>query len=180
MRKAKSRIKKKKIARRFPRPVENPAWPREEPVGNAISLPVRTRPSLLPFHELTSEDFERLCLRLSERGARVEAAWSYGKSGHTQHGIDVLVRVADDIFHVWQSKRYKKISKRTVNEAVDFFLKHKWAKQAQRFVLAAACGFESPFVIDAIEAARTALQAKNIEDEIGTGAGRRFLWARMG
>ena len=99
MRKAKSRIKKKKMARRTPRRVENPAWLRDDPVGKAVSLPVRTRPSLLPFHELAWEDFERLCLRLSERGARAEAAWSYGKSGHTQYGIDVLVRVADRDSH---------------------------------------------------------------------------------
>jgi hypothetical protein len=164
MRKAKSRIKKK-IVQRTPPPVENPAWLREDPIGNAVRLPVRTRPSLLPFHELTWEDFERLCLRLSERGARAEAAWSYGSSGHTQHGIDVLVRIADGVFHVWQSKRYKKISKGAVKEAVGFFLKHKWAKQARRFVLAIACGFESPAVIDAIEEARTALQAANIEFE---------------
>src|SRR5580692_5772054 len=135
MRKAKSRIKKKKVARRAPRPVENPAWLREDPVGNAISLPVRTRPSLLPFHDLTPEDFERLCLRLSERGAKAEAAWVYGKTGHAQHGIDVLIRIADGTFDVWQSKRYKKISKGAVNEAVAFFLKHKWTKQARRFVL---------------------------------------------
>ena len=165
MRKAKSRIKKKKIAQRAPRTLENPAWLREGPVGSAVSLPVRTRPSLLPFNQLTPEDFERLCLRLSERGARAEAAWSYGKSGHTQHGIDVLVRIDDGAFHVWQSKRYKKVSKGTVNEAVDFFLKHKWAKQARRFVLAVACGFDLPSVIETIEAARTALRAKNIEFE---------------
>lgn len=165
MRKAKSRIKKKKIARRRPRPVENPAWLREDPVGRAVRLPVRTRPSLLPFDELTPDDFERLCLRLSERGGKAEAAWAYGKSGHAQLGIDVLVRIADGAFHVWQSKRYKKISKGTVNGAVGFFLKHKWAKQAQRFVLAVACQFESPTVIDAIEAARTALQARHIEFE---------------
>jgi hypothetical protein len=165
MRKAKSRIKKKKILRRGPRAVQNPAWLREDPVGNAISLPVRTRPSLLPFHELTPEDFERLCLRLSERSATAEAAWVYGKTGHAQHGIDVLIRIADGAFHVWQSKRYKKITKATIKEAVAFFLKHKWAKQARRFVLAVACRFESPAVIDAIEAARTALRARNIELE---------------
>src|SRR5580704_15125653 len=148
MRKAKTRTKKKNVSRRTPRPVENPAWLREEPVGSAVSYPVRTRPGLLPFHELTWEDFERLCLRLSERGARAEAAWSYGKSGHMQHGIDVLVRIAGDAFHVWQSKRYKRCSKATINEAISFFLKHKWAKQARRFVLAVACGFDSPSVID--------------------------------
>lgn len=165
MRKAKSPIAKRNTVPRMPAPSENPAWLQEDPVGDAVSFPVRTRPSLLPLRELTWEDFERLCLQLSERGAQVEAAWSYGKSGHAQYGIDVLVRVANGAFHVWQSKRYAKLSARAVNEAIDLFLKHKWAKQAQRFVLAVACDFDSPAVIDAIEAARTKLQAKNIEFE---------------
>jgi hypothetical protein len=165
VRKAKSPIAKRNTAPHMPALSENPAWLREDPVGNAVSFPVRTRPGLLPLHELTWEDFERLCLRLSERGAQVEAAWSYGKSGHAQYGIDVLVRVANGAFHVWQSKRYAKLSARVVNEAIDLFLRHKWAKQAQRFVLAVACEFDSSAVIDAIEAARTKLQAKNIEFE---------------
>jgi NACHT domain len=165
MRKPTPRSKKKKTAPRSPRPVENPAWLREEPIGRALSFPVRTRPSLLPFLELTPEDFERLCLRLSERRAKVEAAWSYGKSGHSQYGIDVLVRIPDGVFHVWQSKRYRRFYKGTVEEAVKFFLKHKWAKRARRFVLAVACRFDSPTVIDGIEAARTELQAKNVEFE---------------
>jgi hypothetical protein len=166
MRKSKSRGKKKKIApKRTPRPVENPGWLREEPKGKAPKPPVRTQASLLPFTELKWEDFERLCLRLSERGANVEAAWSYGKSGHAQLGIDVLVRTPDGTFQVWQSKRYKSISKSAVIEAVRFFLKHKWSKQAARFVLAVACVFKSPGVVEAIEEARTALRAKNIEFE---------------
>jgi hypothetical protein len=165
MRKTKSRSKKKKVARSAPRPVVNPAWLRGDPIGSAPRLPVRTRPSLLPLHELTPQDFERLCLRLSERGGKSEAAWSYGKSGHSQHGIDVLVRVQGGDFNVWQSKRHKKVTKGSVKEAVRFFLKHKWAKQARRFVLAVACEFDSPPVVEAIEAAHAELEARNIEFE---------------
>jgi hypothetical protein len=165
MRKTKSRSMSKKIVRRAPRPEANPAWLREDPVGSALSFPVRTRPSLLPFPELTPQDFERLCLRLSERDGKVVAAWSYGKSGHSQLGIDVLVRVEGGDFNVWQSKRYKKISKATVKDAVSFFLEHKWATQARRFVLAVACSFDSPKVVEAIEAACTELHAKNIAFE---------------
>ena len=165
MRKPKSRGKKMKTAlkKRALRPVENPGWLREDPDGKAPKPPARPQASLLPFIELKWEDFERLCLRLSERGANVEAAWSYGKSGHAQHGIDILVRMPDSTFHVWQSKRYKSISKSAINEAVRFFLRHKWAKQATRFVLAVACEFKSPGVVEAIEEARTTLKARNIE-----------------
>jgi hypothetical protein len=87
------------------------------------------------------------------------------KSGHAQLGIDILVRMPDGTFHVWQSKRYKSISKSAVIETIWFFLKHKWSKQATRFVLAVACEFKSPGVVEVIEEARTALRAKNIEFE---------------
>ena len=166
MRKPKPRGKKKKgAAERAPQPTENPGWLRDEPEGKAPKPPVSTRAHLLPFTELTWENFERLCLRLSERGANVEAAWSYGKSGHAQHGIDVLVRTPDGVFNVWQSKRHKSITKAGIEAAVRHFLKRKWGQQAARFVLAVACEFDSPAVVEAIEAARTVLQAKNIEFE---------------
>ena len=165
MRKTKSLSRANKILRRPPRPEENPPWLREDPVGSALSFPVRTRPNLLPFRELTPQDFERLCLRLSEREGRVISAWSYGRSGQSQFGIDVLVRVENGDFNVWQSKRYRTMSKTTVKEAVRFFLKHKWAKQARRFVLAVACSFDSRMVVEAIETARAELASKNVAFE---------------
>jgi hypothetical protein len=68
----------------------------------------------------------------------------------------------DGTFHVWQSKRHGSITKGTITAAVRLFLKHKWAKQATRFVLAVACEFQSPAVVEAIEAARTRLQTQSI------------------
>src|SRR5258708_29625879 len=151
MRKPKPRGKKKKTAaKRAPRRIENPAWLHAEPEGKAPKPPVQTRADLLPFGDLTWENFERLCLRLSERGAKVEAAWSYGKSGHAQQGIDVLVRRPDGAFHVWQSKRYKSITKAGIKAAVRYFLERKWGQQAARFVLAVACEFSSPAIVEAI------------------------------
>jgi hypothetical protein len=133
MRKPKPRSKKKKAtANRVPLPIENLGWLRDEPDGKAPKPPAKIRPHLLPFTELTWENFERLCLRLSERGANVEAAWSYGKTGHTQHGIDVLVRMPDGVFNVWQSKRHKSITKTGIEAAVQHFLKRKWGPQAAR------------------------------------------------
>jgi len=155
-----------RAAKRAPRRIENPAWLREDPEGKAPKPPVRTRADLLlPFGDLKWENFERLCLRLSERKAKVEAAWSYGNSGHAQHGIDVLVRMPNGSFHVWQSKRYKSITKTGINAAVRCFLDQKWGQEAARFVLAVASEFSSPAVVEAIEAARTALQARNIAFE---------------
>lgn len=168
MRKSKSRGNRKtKIAsKKALRRIENPAWLQEEPEGKAPGPPVRTRAGLLlPFGELTWENFERLCLRVSERGAKVEAAWSYGKSGHTQHGIDILIRLPDSTYHAWQSKRYKSIRNSDVKASVDYFIKRKWGREASHFVLAVGCEFSSPKVIDAIEEARISLQAEHITFE---------------
>jgi hypothetical protein len=157
--------KKKKATGRAPARIENPSWLSEGPTGAAPRPPVRSRTGILPFTSLTWEDFERLCVRLAGRGADVEAAWAYGKSGHAQHGIDVLVRVPDGAFYVWQSKRHESISKAKIEAAVQYFLSRKWAKQATRFVLAVGCEFSSPAVVEAIEAARDKLHARNIEFE---------------
>lgn len=165
MPKRKPDTKKKKAAGRAPARIENPSWLREGPTGAAPNPPVRPRTDVLPFTSLTWEDFERLCVRLAERGANVEAAWAYGTSGHAQHGIDVLVRLPDGTYHVWQSKRHKSISKTKIDAAVQYFLRRKWGQRATRFVLAVACEFSSPAVIDAIEAARDKLRARNIEFE---------------
>ncbi|MEH2567133.1 NACHT domain-containing protein [Bradyrhizobium sp. AZCC 2289] len=165
MPKPKSGTKKKKAAGRAPARIENPSWLREDPTGAAPNPPVRPRTDVLPFTSLTWEDFERLCVRLAERGANVEAAWAYGKTGHAQHGIDVLVRLPDGTYHVWQSKRHTSISKAKIDAAVQYFLRRKWAQRATRFVLAVACEFSSPAVIDAIEAARDKLRARNIDFE---------------
>ena len=165
MPKRKPDTKKKKATARAPARIENPSWLRQGPTGTAPNPPVRPRTDVLPFTSLTWEDFERLCVRLAERGANVEAAWAYGKSGHAQHGIDVLVRLPDGTYHVWQSKRHTSMSKAKIDAAVQYFLRRKWGRRAARFVLAVACDFSSPAVIDAIEAARDKLRARNIEFE---------------
>ena len=167
MRRPKTRTRKKqRTATRAPPRVENPAWLRESPDGTAPKPPVRTRADLvLPFSELTPQNFERLCVRLAERGARVVATWAYGKSGHAQHGIDVLVRMTDGGFRVWQCKRHKSIKKAEIEAAVRHFLARKWGQDAARFVLAVGCEFSSPAVVEAVEAARTKLLRRNIAFE---------------
>jgi hypothetical protein len=145
--------------------MENPDWLRTGPTGAAPNPPVQSRSDALPFGGLSWENFERLCVRLAGLGATVEAAWAYGKTGHAQHGIDVLVRLADGTYHVWQSKRHKGISKAKIKNAVDFFLKRKWSREATRFVLAVSCDLSSPSVVEAIEAARDRLSARGIEFE---------------
>lgn len=148
---------------------ENPRWLTADPVGPGPLPPVQSKADLVPLLGIPWENFERLCRRLAECSGAVEKAWSYGGPGHAQRGIDVLVRMKDGTFEVWQSKRHKTFGPTQVRNAVDYFLRHEWAGQATRFVLALACPIhENPKAIDALEAARTALQAKGIAfDPVG-------------
>ncbi|MCK1354229.1 NACHT domain-containing protein [Bradyrhizobium sp. CW7] len=145
---------------------ENPRWLTSDPVGARPAPPIQAKVDALPFLGIPWENFERLCRKLAERGGAVEKAWCYGGPGHAQRGIDVLVRMKDGTFEVWQSKRHKKFGPTQVKSAVDYFLKHEWAEKAIRFVLALACPInEDPNAIDALEEARTALRAKGIAFE---------------
>jgi hypothetical protein len=68
--------------------------------------PVITRVQVLPFGELTWENFERLCYRLAGSAERVEYVARYGRSGQAQQGIDLFARMANGKYEVWQAKRY--------------------------------------------------------------------------
>ena len=82
--------------------------------------------------------------------------------GQAQFGIDILVRVTDGTFEVWQTKRYRRFTPADVREAIRLFLKHKWAEQAKKFVLAVACELDATTVVDAIETSRKQLRENSI------------------
>ena len=161
-------VKKKAAKRARPATREaNPSWLVSDPVGEPPKPPVVSRASNnLPFLQLRWEDFERLCRRAAALSGEVEAAWVYGGTGHKQLGIDILIRKKDCTFEVWQSKRHKKFGGPDVTAAIKLFLKHEWAKKAQRFVLAVACDLRDPKTIQAIEAQREKLSDRGIAFEV--------------
>lgn len=144
----------KKQGKRFVEPVpqENPEWLVSDPEGAAPPPPVQSRASKLPFESMEWENFERLCCRLAKCGGKVEQAQAYGTTGQAQFGIDILVRLTDGTFEVWETKRHRKFKPADVSAAIRLFLKHKWAAQAKKFVLAVACELDATTVVDAIEA----------------------------
>ncbi len=124
---------KQKSTKRPPTAEENPDWLLRSPEGGPPPPPVVTRATELPFTDLQWRDFERLCRRLAERDGNVEHVLTYGTPGQAQYGIDILVRLTDGTYEVWQSKRYKRIKPAEVSAAVDLFLKHRWANKAKKF-----------------------------------------------
>ena len=136
---------------------ENPDWLLHDPEGGLPPPPVAPRARALTFTDLEWRDFERLCRRLAECNGNVEHVLAYGTQGQAQYGIDILVRLTDGAYEVWQTKRYRQIRAADVRAATSLFLAHRWASQARKFVFAVACDLDNTGVVEAIEEARDRL-----------------------
>lgn len=148
---------------RKPKAIENPQWVREDPKVHSVPPPVAKNEWDLPFLKIDWQDFERLCRRLASVDDEVEATWAYGVAGQKQYGIDILVRMKDRRYSVWQTKRYRSVKPGDIKAAVEIFLDHTWSEKASRFVLAYACSIQTTGVIDAIESATVQLHQKGID-----------------
>lgn len=135
---------------------------KHDPSGHAVRPPVQSRGGELPFTEIGWQDFERLCCRLAGSGRHVEATWAYGEAGQKQYGIDILVRLPDGSYEVWQTKRYARANPSDIRTAIKIFLSHPWAEKATRLVLAYACPLRTTAVVEAIERARDQLAGRSI------------------
>ena len=144
-----------------PIPDKDPAWLLLDPTSQPTP-PAATRSDQLPFLELAWVDFERLARRLAAAGGQVEEAWAYGTAGQAQYGIDILVRLADGTYEVWQTKRYQKLTATDITSAINLFLRHPWAEKARTFVLATACPMATRTIVEKIEASRTQLATRDI------------------
>jgi hypothetical protein len=144
---------------------ENPSWLVTDPEGFAPPPPVTSRAVELPFDKLEWRNFERLCRRLAERGGLVEKVHAYGTPGQAQGGIDILVRLADGTYEVWQAKRHRQMTPAKVTAAVDLFLAHEWRAKAKKLILAVACDLDSTANVRAIEEADLRLAKESITFE---------------
>ena len=144
---------------------ENPPWLVTEPEGPPPSPPVISRATALPFDKLEWRNFERLCRRLAERGGEVEKVHAYGKPGQAQGGIDILLRLVDGTYVVWQVKCHRRVTPAQVRAAVDLFLRHEWKAKAKKLVLAVACDLDSTGNVKAIEEANLRLAGDAIAFE---------------
>jgi hypothetical protein len=100
---------------------ENPDWLLHDPEGGLPPPPVAPRARALTFTDLEWRDFERLCRRLAECNGNVEHVLAYGTQGQAQYGIDILVRLTDGAYEVWQTKRYRQIRAADVRAATRRF-----------------------------------------------------------
>ncbi len=137
--------------------------PGENSSSERVRPPVTTREQLLPFTQLTWENFENLCLRLARRGDEEPHCQRYGVPGQGQEGIDIYVRRADRKYDTWQCKRYREITPGTLAKAVAKFLAGEWADRTKRFYFVVSASLSSTELAKAVETAATTCAARGIE-----------------
>ena len=153
---------------------DTPSWLLTPATGVGPSLPVHTLNQTLPLHELTWEDFERLCLRLLRLEARAVRAALYGVPGQAQQGIDAYAigpTTPDEATSsrphvVLQSRRIKDVTPTNLESSVDDFLSGTWAEISQKFIYATSAPARSTQVIDKIEGLAKRLEQRSIALEV--------------
>jgi hypothetical protein len=106
-----------------------------------VNPPVNTKSQLLPFNELSWEDFERLTLRYAKSFGNIEdSAALYGRKGQKQDGIDIYARKnSTNEYAVYQCKRYKSFSSRDIKDAIEEFVRGGWYEKSSLFYLCVSC-----------------------------------------
>lgn len=125
-----------------------------------VHPPVTTRQQVLPFGELTWENFERLCYRLAGQSDRIEHVARYGRQGQAQQGIDLFARLPNGKYEIWQAKRYASVTAGDVKGIVETFVAGTWAAKAETLVLAVQASLADTKIQDEIE--RQAAELKKL------------------
>lgn len=139
-----------------------PSW-LEIPPDAEVPAPVQTRPQLLPVHQMTWENFERICLRLARLESDVEHCQLYGERGEAQHGIDLYARQHDSTYVVYQCKKVKTFTATSVKAAVATFLNGRWAATASRLVICTSASTTRRAVADEIERQHSVLKSRGCD-----------------
>jgi hypothetical protein len=92
------------------------------PTPEALRPPVEPRLQVLPFDQLTWEQFERLCAALVAAQPQVLDCHLYGLRGENQKGIDIVAEQQGESRRetwVYQCKRYREYGVGALREALD-------------------------------------------------------------
>ncbi|MFL5335377.1 MAG: hypothetical protein ACJ8H8_19880 [Geminicoccaceae bacterium] len=150
-----------------------PAWLDDPPVGPPPVL-VTTAPQVLPFDELTPDNFEKLVVRLVRLDADVEHCQQYGVHGQGQHGIDLYARLRAPApsgrwYRTVQCRNVATMTDTDIAAAVEDFLGGRWARLSDVFVIATRVSAVRADRAEAIEAAAAMLRPAGVRFEMWDG-----------
>lgn len=143
---------------------DEPQAPQPEP------LPGPSEHQVLPFDQIPWQEFEKLCLKLTEAGSEeLVLAVPHGKRGQAQSGIDVLGRRADGRHLTVQCRHIEKLTSAGVESAVNDFREGHWAESTAVFVLATTASGDDAEVQKTIEAQAAVLREQDVQFEVWDG-----------
>lgn len=126
----------------------------------ALPLPVVTRAQELPLHQLSWENFERLCVALAMHESDVVDCRLHGRQGSPQGGIDLLASRRDGGSSAIQCKRVKTFGPADLSGAVTEFLRGPWRSRVDEFMLCTSC--DTRLLTEAVEKSRRRLYSRGI------------------
>jgi hypothetical protein len=156
-----------------------PTWLLVPGASDAVDPPViPVRGKILPLHQLSFENFQRLSVRLLEAGDSSLRCREYGLAGQKQQGIDIYARLPGRMKdEMWQCKRrYESITAATIHNAAREFMAGELVDEAERFVIATSALTEDVKLLDAERKIAQELNHLGIDFEL---LGRVQLSARL-
>lgn len=133
------------------------------PPTSEVTPPIETRQALLPFEQISWQDFERLCNRLVRLEANIEDSKIYGTQGDEQDGIDIFARTTtSEKYRVYQSKNEADFAPSKIKAAVDEFVAGEWLAKSDTFVLCTRESLRSAVRAAAVEEQVQVLKAKGV------------------
>jgi len=140
-------------------PIDSPL---EHRPSKIVSAPVLGA-SLLPFDELSWEDFERLLWRVLRDVEGLRNAYLYGNRGQKQYGLDIVAFDVDKTGVALQCKKYKKFTASDLRKAVKKLQESRQKfSEVNRFIIAVSSECNDTAVIDALHSCQNSLEGIDI------------------
>ena len=134
-----------------------------------VALPVVTRPQVLPFDQLSWQNFERLVYRWLYKDSNVKHCARYGRPGQNQQGIDIFARMRGGDYACWQVRNRACVTPSSITKVVNDFLEGEWAEKTTRFVLCVQTSLADVNIQDLIEKEVKRLQKQSIVFDVVNG-----------
>ena len=126
------------------------------PVSDRVAAPSQPGPELLPFHDRSWPDFERIVLVIAEYIDGIRGVRLYGAPGQEQRGIDLWGFDHEGVNVGYQPKRLKSFDERDLAEAVGKFDGEHRAVNAKRLIICVACDADRTQISEALDEQRRA------------------------
>lgn len=128
-----------------------------------VPAPVMASIEVLPFDELSWENFERIQWRILQNVEGLREARLYGTKGQKQHGLDVVALSAFGEGVALQSKNYKRFGSAELRAAVEKFQNTERPFEVSRLIVGVSSMANSTGIVETLHELQTELSPLKLE-----------------